>query len=151
MQEAVEEEQQGEAAIQAVLSGAIAKVVFKSAIAAIPDSLSFRHSFLKLLAQFKFEGVAAIQQTILDSIHRDFGDTEESWDLRARTAAAASVANGVSAKVIKPSYLLLVYTCCLFCLLLPASSWLFCPHIGLLRCALHCVPGLKSLCHRCVK
>ena len=65
-----------------------------------------------MLAQFKFEGVAAIQQMILQSILRDFGDIEESWDLRARTASADPAAHGASAKVGKPSYLLLI-TCCL--------------------------------------
>lgn len=81
---AEEDDQAGHAAIQVVLSGAVAKVVYKSAIQAIPHSLDFRYSFLKLLSQFKFEGMAAIQQAILDSIHTDFGDTEESWNLRAR-------------------------------------------------------------------
>jgi len=83
---AEEDDQAGHAAIQVVLSGAVAKVVYKSAIQAIPHSLDFRYSFLKLLSQFKFEGMAAIQQAILDSIHTDFGDTEESWNLRARAA-----------------------------------------------------------------
>ena len=82
-----EEEMSGEAAIQAVLTGAIATVVYKSAIAAVPDSITFRHGFLKLLSQFKFEGTGAIQQTILDSIQRDFGDAEEAWDLKARAAS----------------------------------------------------------------
>lgn len=83
---AEEDEQAGHAAIQMVLSGAVAKVVYKSAIQAIPHSLDFRYSFLKLLSQFKFEGITAIQQDILDSIHSDFGDTEESWNLRACAA-----------------------------------------------------------------
>ncbi|KAL0037943.1 hypothetical protein WJX79_006505 [Trebouxia sp. C0005] len=81
-----ETDQAGHAAIQLVLNGAVAKVVYKSAIQAIPHSLDFRHSFLKLLSQFKFQGIAAIQQAILDTIHTDFGDTEESWNLRAHVA-----------------------------------------------------------------
>ncbi len=97
---AAEEEQQGEAAIQVVLSGAVAKVVYKSAIQAIPNSLAFRHSFLKLLAQFKFEGSDAIQQAILGSIQRDFGDTEESWALRAQAASINQSSNSVSSQVL---------------------------------------------------
>ena len=81
-----EDDQAGHAAIQLVLNGAVAKVVYRSAIQAIPHSLDFRYSFLKILSQFKFEGIAAIQQAILDSIHTDFGDTEESWNLRACAA-----------------------------------------------------------------
>ena len=84
-----EDEISGEAAIQAVLTGAIAKVVYKSAIDAIPDQIEFRHNFLKLLSQFKFEGIAVIQDTILDSIQRDFGDTEEAWDLKARAGSGS--------------------------------------------------------------
>ncbi|DBA99850.1 hypothetical protein WJX77_002505 [Trebouxia sp. C0004] len=83
---AEKDDQAGHAAIQVVLSGAVATVVYKSAIQAIPHSLDFRYSFLKLLSQFKFEGIAAIQQAVLDSIHTDFGDTEESWKLRAAAA-----------------------------------------------------------------
>ena len=84
-----DDEMSGEAAIQAVLTGAIAKVVYKSAIDVIPDQIDFRHNFLKLLSQFKFEGIAVIQDTILDSIQRDFGDTEEAWDLKARGASGS--------------------------------------------------------------
>lgn len=80
-------EVQSEAAINAVLTGAIAKVVYKSAIEAVPDSIDFRQGFLKILSQFKFEGVNALQQDILASIQRDFGDTEEAWDVRARAAS----------------------------------------------------------------
>lgn len=76
--------------MQAVLSGAVAKVVYKSAIAAIPDSLSFRQGFLELLGQFKLDGVPAIRQAVLDSIQRDFGDSEECWEVQARAAAAAA-------------------------------------------------------------
>ena len=77
--------------MQAVLSGAVAKVVYKSAIAAIPDSLSFRQGFLELLEQFKLDGVPAIRQEVLDSIQRDFGDKEECWEVQARAAAAAGL------------------------------------------------------------
>lgn len=77
----------GEAAIHAVLTGAIAKVVYRTAIEAIPDSITFRQGFLEILFQFKFEGVRSLQEAILDSIQQDFGDTEEAWDLKARAAS----------------------------------------------------------------
>ena len=96
---AAEEDEQGDTAIQVVLTGAVAKVVFKNAIQAIPHSLDFRHNFLKLLVQFKFEGISAIQQAILDSIYRDFGDTEQSWDLKARAACADSASELPSPQV----------------------------------------------------
>ena len=82
-----EEVQSGEAAIHAVLTGAIARVVYRTAVEAVPDSISFRQGFLEILSQFKFEGVSSLQEAILDSIQRDFGDTEEAWDLRARAAS----------------------------------------------------------------
>ncbi|KAL3138255.1 hypothetical protein ABBQ32_006073 [Trebouxia sp. C0010 RCD-2024] len=82
------EAQSGEDAINAVLTGAIAKVVYKTGIEAVPDSIDFRQSFLEILSQFKFEGIESLQQSILDSIQRDFGDTEEAWDLKARAASS---------------------------------------------------------------
>ena len=86
--EAAAEVQSGEDAINAVLTGAVAKVVYKSAIDAVPDSIDFLQGFLEILSKFKFEGVNSLQQTILDSIQRDFGDTEEAWDLKARAASS---------------------------------------------------------------
>ena len=79
--------QSGEAAIHAVLTGAIAKLVYRTAIEAVPDSISFRQGFLEILSQFKFEGVSSLREAILDSIQRDFGDTEEAWDLKARACS----------------------------------------------------------------
>ena len=102
---AEEDDQAGQAAIQMVLNGAIAKVVYKSAIQAIPHSLDFRYSFLKLLSQFKFEGIAAIQQAVLDSIHTDFGDTEESWNLRARAAGESAEASSQVLVINRDSHL----------------------------------------------
>ena len=97
---AAEEEKQGDAAIQVVLTGAVAKVVFKNAIQAIPHSPDFRYGFLKLLAQFKFEGISAIQQAILDSIYKDFGDTEQCWNLKAHAASADSASELPSPEVV---------------------------------------------------
>lgn len=98
--DSAEEEQQTEAAVQVVLSGAVSMVVYRNAIAAIPNSLDFRHSFLKMLTQFQFQGIDSIQQAILDSIHRDFGDTEESWDLRARSAFTPHSSDAIAPQVL---------------------------------------------------
>lgn len=70
-----------------MLTGAIAKVVYRSAIEAVPDSISFRKGFLEILSQFKFEGLVSLREAILDSIQQDFGDTEEAWDLKARASS----------------------------------------------------------------
>ena len=45
-----------EAAVQAVLAGGIARVVYRNAIAAVPDDLAFRRKFLTSLAPFRFLG-----------------------------------------------------------------------------------------------
>ena len=45
-----------EAAVKAVLTGAVAGVVLKQAIAAIPGSLQLRRSLLGVLADFDFPG-----------------------------------------------------------------------------------------------
>ncbi len=60
------------AAVKAVLSGAVARVVYKTAIAAIPTSLSFRARFLHVLRQFHFEGVASLREQVLTSVRCDF-------------------------------------------------------------------------------
>ena len=109
--DSTEEEQQTEAAVQVVLSGAVSMVVYRNAIAAIPNSLDFRHSFLKMLTQFQFQGIDSIQQAILDSIHRDFGDTEESWDLRARTAFTPRSSDAIAPQVLAQPFCLQHGTC----------------------------------------
>ena len=49
------------AAVAAVLNGAVAGVVFRSAIAAVPASVPFRARFLKLLRPLHFPGRAALE------------------------------------------------------------------------------------------
>lgn len=49
------------AAQQAVLNGAVAAVVYRSAIKAIPGSVEFRAKFLEILAPFDFPGRAALE------------------------------------------------------------------------------------------
>lgn len=49
------------AAVAAVLNGAVAQVVYKSAIAAFPDSVPFRAKFLDMLAPLHFPGRASLE------------------------------------------------------------------------------------------
>lgn len=79
-------------AVQAVLGGAIAKVVFVNAIAALPGSLDFRAGLLRALRPFhsRLSGAPGIWQAILASIAHDFADSERAHDLLAREAAWAA-------------------------------------------------------------
>lgn len=72
------------AAVAAVLNGAVAGVVYRSAIAAVPHSIPFRARFLELLAPLDFPGKAGLEEAMYDSVARDFGDSPQAWDLRAR-------------------------------------------------------------------
>lgn len=60
------------AAVAAVLSGAVAKIVYKNAIAAVPGNLPFCKRLLESLAAFEFPGVEALADQIYDSIAADF-------------------------------------------------------------------------------
>lgn len=73
-----------EQAVRAVLSGAVAGIVYRSAIAALPASVAFRQRFLDALRPFAFPGIAQLQQQVVASVERDFAAHEEGWDLRAR-------------------------------------------------------------------
>lgn len=78
-------------AMQAILSGAIAGVVFRSAIEAVPQDLRFRTQFLAALQPFRFQGVKDLEATIYRSIASDFGSQPEAVDLAARRHVADSV------------------------------------------------------------
>ncbi len=56
-----EEGSDSAAAVAAVLNGAVAGVVYRSAIAAFPDSVPFRAKFLELLSPLDFPGKAALE------------------------------------------------------------------------------------------
>lgn len=60
-EEGGEEGDEAGAAVAAVLNGAVAGVVYRSAIAAVPDSVPFRARFLELLAPLDFPGKAALE------------------------------------------------------------------------------------------
>lgn len=72
------------AAVKAVLSGAVAHVVYKNAVGAIPNSLSFRVRFLHVLRQFRFEGVEKLREQVLASVGSDFAQNPEAVDVLAR-------------------------------------------------------------------
>jgi len=46
-----------EAAMQAVLSGGVARIVFRGAVAAVPGDLQFQARFLAALEPFRFPGL----------------------------------------------------------------------------------------------
>lgn len=49
------------AAVQSVLSGAVAGLVYRNALVAIPESLPFRAGFLDILRPYEFAGKADLQ------------------------------------------------------------------------------------------
>ena len=75
------------AAVRAVLDGAVAAVVYKSAIAAVPDSLPFRARFLRLLEPLEFPGRAAREEAVYESVACDFSDAAAAWDLGEKRMA----------------------------------------------------------------
>lgn len=60
------------AAVQAVLSGAVAKIVYKSAIEAVPRNLPFRMKLLQTLGPFDFPGISSLADQVYNSIRQDF-------------------------------------------------------------------------------
>ncbi|KAG2448877.1 hypothetical protein HYH02_006226 [Chlamydomonas schloesseri] len=72
------------AAVRAVMEGGVACIVFKNAVAALPARLGFRARFLDLLRRFEYGFVTGLLDQVYDSIQKDFGQSEEAWDLLAR-------------------------------------------------------------------
>lgn len=60
-QEGEAEDEESTAAVAAVLNGAVAGVVYRSAIKAVPGSVPFRAKFLDILRPFDFPGRAALE------------------------------------------------------------------------------------------
>mmetsp|Transcript_22822 Transcript_22822/g.58091 ORF Transcript_22822/g.58091 Transcript_22822/m.58091 type:complete len:681 (-) Transcript_22822:163-2205(-) len=73
-----------EAAVRAVLTGAVARVVIKGAAQALPASVALRRRFLAVLAQFDFPGIAELRDAVYDNLAADFAADESAWDLCAR-------------------------------------------------------------------
>lgn len=100
--------QDPQAAVRAVLTGAVAKLVFQNALKAAASSkggssnylkpsaaaaaaaagsgkgLGFRAGFLEVLGRYKSPGVAGLRQEVLDSIRQDFPE------VRGRVSPAGS-------------------------------------------------------------
>jgi hypothetical protein len=64
--------------------GSIPTVVYNNAIKTIPDNVSFRLKFLDVCKQFPDTDM--VQQIIVQSIDRDFGENPDAWIAQARFA-----------------------------------------------------------------
>ena len=60
--------EESEAAVKAVLSGAVATVVFRQAISELPKRVETRQKFLDILAPFTFPGISDVAQVPSDSV-----------------------------------------------------------------------------------
>ncbi len=78
-----------DAAALAVLRGAVAKVVYNSAVAAVSGSLPFRAGFLDVLAAVQLPGKKDLEEHILSDIKAAFEGTPGAVALAAQRAAAA--------------------------------------------------------------
>ena len=82
--DAADEDAESEAAVNAVLTGAVAGIVLRQAIAALPESLSLRQKIIVVLGDFAFPGTEALLDEAYASVERDFTNSEEALDLIAR-------------------------------------------------------------------
>lgn len=62
----------------------IAWALYKNAIAAIPNSLSFRQRFLEIVETIDVEQSEALEEEIYAGLRQDFDTDEESWAWLAR-------------------------------------------------------------------
>ncbi|KAK9868819.1 hypothetical protein WJX84_006213 [Apatococcus fuscideae] len=74
------------AALQGLLEGAIARVVFRNAADAHPGRLDIRAKFLETLRPFSFPGVAQLSEEILADVAQNFAEDPQAWELRAQSA-----------------------------------------------------------------
>ncbi|KAG1662062.1 hypothetical protein FOA52_005309 [Chlamydomonas sp. UWO 241] len=81
---------ESEAAVAAVLTGAVARVVYRSAVVALPGALGLRAKLLRVLAAFDFPGVRELEDDVFAGIAADFPADEDAWDLLARRPLAAA-------------------------------------------------------------
>eukprot|EP00897_Mesotaenium_endlicherianum_P009985 jgi/Mesen1/9014/ME000565S08343 len=70
------------------LSVKIARAIYKSAVAAVPQSPGFRHRFVQLLQAVDFDGVESVEDDVYSSLAADFPSDPESWKVRAGRALA---------------------------------------------------------------
>jgi len=85
-----------DAAVRSVLTGGVARVAMKGAVAALPASLTLRRRLLAVLAVFNFPGIERLRAWVFDGLATDFPANEESWDLRARQHWPGSPASDTS-------------------------------------------------------
>ena len=62
--------EESEAAVKAVLTGAVAGIVFRQAVAALPTDLQMRQRMLQVLGDFSFPGIKVRQIYILWAVDR---------------------------------------------------------------------------------
>ena len=82
--EAGDEGAESEVAVNAVLTGAVAGIVLRQAVAALPTSLDLRRRLIEVLGDFSFPGTGQLLQEVYASIERDFTKEPEAWDILAR-------------------------------------------------------------------
>ncbi|KAJ9518134.1 hypothetical protein QJQ45_010109 [Haematococcus lacustris] len=78
-----EQDDTSEAAVRAVLTGAVVKTVLQAALSALPRSLSLCTSLLAVITQFSFPGTAQLMQCVVSHLQLEFGEVEAAWELRA--------------------------------------------------------------------
>ncbi|GAX82298.1 hypothetical protein CEUSTIGMA_g9727.t1 [Chlamydomonas eustigma] len=79
-----------EAAVRAVLMGAVAGIVLKNALVTFPTSLDLRRQLLRVLTGFDFPGIQVLLDTLFMSLRSDFANQEEAWDILARRSQTNS-------------------------------------------------------------
>jgi U3 small nucleolar RNA-associated protein 6 len=79
-----------DAAAALVLKGAVAKVVYNSAIDTVKDSLEFRAGFLEVLQSVELPAKEELETFILNDIAAVFGNTPGAVALQARRVMAAA-------------------------------------------------------------
>lgn len=84
-------------AAEAVLKGAVAKVVYNNAVAVIPGLLGFRARFLEILESVELPGKEELEGHILDDIASAFAGTPGAVDLEARRRMRAAERRGAGA------------------------------------------------------
>lgn len=80
------------AAAAALLKGAVARVVYNSAVDTVSDSLEFRAGFLEVLESVELPGKEELESHILNDIATAFGNTPGAVALQARRSMKGSEA-----------------------------------------------------------
>lgn len=73
----------------------IAQVIYRNAIAAIPDSVRFRQRFLEILESIDVEKLMALEGDIYAGLREDFVTNEDSWAWLARRQFVKAESKGM--------------------------------------------------------